>query len=206
MSSNPLWTATYRVGEADLEDMTLVAGDLPDDLRGYQLARSGPLGNRELAENGFSGSSADRFRNAGRIGGFMREFVPTADISPASGVNFVGATVVHLFENPDQVSGWMSDIFVRDFEDNVGESIGHNQQIISVRRVAASGFYDEAIGLYVLQGGPAGLLSSTVIDFRVGRLLGVAFVGVIGEHSRAELATEMALALEKRIVQVALGV
>ena len=71
MSSNPLWTATYRVGEADLEDMTLVAGDLPDDLRGYQLARSGPLGNRELAENGFSGSSADRFRNAGRIGGFM---------------------------------------------------------------------------------------------------------------------------------------
>ena len=45
--------------------------------------------------------------------------------------------------------------------------------------------------------GPAGLLSSTVIDFRVGRLLGVAFVGSIGEHDRSELATEMALALEK---------
>ena len=60
-------------------------------------------------------------------------------------------------------------------------------------------------GLRVLQGGPAGLLSSTVIDFRVGRLLGVAFVGVIGEHERTELATELALALEKRMVQVALG-
>ena len=205
MSSNPLWSATLRVGEADLEYMTLEAGDLPDDLRGYQLAREGPLDNQEMAENGFQGSTADRFRNAGRIGGFMREFVPTSDVTPASGVNFVGATVVHLFENPDQVSGWMSDIFLKDFEENVGESVGSGQQIVSVNRVATSGFYDESVGLYVLQGGPAGLLSSTVIDFRVGRLLGVAFVGSIGEHDRTELATELALALEKRIVQVALG-
>lgn len=205
MSSNPLWTATFRVGEPDLEYMTLEATDLPDDLRGYQLARSGPLDNDEMAENGFKGSTAVRFRNAGRIGGFMREFVPTSDVSPAGGVNFVGATVVHLFENPDQVSNWMSDIFVKDFEDNVGESVGSGQQIISVDHLDVDGFYDESIGLRVLQGGPAGLLSSTVIDFRVGRLLGVAFVGVIGEHERTQLATEMALALEKRMVQVALG-
>lgn len=205
MSSNPLWTATLRVGEADLEYMTLDSADLPDDLAGYQLARSGPLDNAEMAENGFKGSTADRFRNAGRIGGFMREFVPTADVSPSSGVNFVGATVVHLFQNPEQVSGWMADIFVKDFEENVGESVGSGQQIISVDRVDAHGFYDEAVGLRVLQGGPAGLLSSTVIDFRVGRLLGVAFVGVIGEHERTNVTTEMALALEKRMVQVALG-
>ena len=158
-----------------------------------------------MAENGFKGSTAERFRNAGRIGGFMREFVPTSDVTPSSGVNFVGATVVHLFENPEQVSGWMSDIFVKDFEDNLGESVGSGQQIISVDRLDTDGFYDEAVALRVLQGGPAGLLSSTVIDFRVGRLLGVAFVGVIGEHERTELTTEMALALEKRMVQVALG-
>ena len=206
MSANPLWTATYRVGEPDLEDMTLDAADLPDELRGYQLARSGPLDNVEMAENGFNGSTADRFRGAGRIGGFMREFVPTSDVSPASGVNFVGATVVHLFENPDQVSGWMADIFVKDFEDNVGESVGSGQQLISVSRLDIEGFYDEAVGLHVLQGGPAGLLSSTVIDFRVGRLLGVAFVGAIGEYQRTNLASELALALEKRMVQVALGV
>lgn len=205
MSANPLWTATLRVGEADLEYMTLESADLPGDLAGYQLARSGPLDNAEMAENGFKGSSADRFRNAGRIGGFMREFVPTADVSPSNGVNFVGATVVHLFQNPEQVSGWMADIFVKDFEENIGESVGSGQQIISVDRVDAQGFYDEAVGLRVLQGGPAGLLSSTVIDFRVGRLLGVAFVGVIGEHERTDVTTEMALALEKRMVQVALG-
>ena len=205
VTSNPLWNATFRVGEADLEYMALEATDLPESLHGYQLARSGPLDNQEMAENGFTGSTADRFREAGRIGGFMREFVPTADVSPANGLNFVGATVVHLFENPDQVSGWMADIFVKDFEDNVGESVGSGQQIVSVERVETGSFYDESVGLYVLQGGPAGLLSSTVIDFRVGRLLGVAFVGSIGEHERTQLATEMALALEKRMVQVALG-
>ena len=156
MSSNPLWTATYRVGEADLEDMTLVAGDLPDDLRGYQLARSGPLGNRELAENGFSGSSADRFRNAGRIGGFMREFVPTADISPASGVNFVGATVVHLFENPDQVSGWMSDIFLRDFEDNVGRASGITSRSYRCGGWRPAGFTMRPSGCMCCKGGRRG--------------------------------------------------
>ena len=207
MSSNPnpLWTATYRVSEADLEYMTLEAADLPADLRGYQLARAGLLDNQELAENGFPGSAADRFRNAGRIGGFMREFIPTADVMPASGVNFVGATVVHLFENPEQVAHWMSDIFVKDFEDNIGESVGSGQQIVSVSRLETRGFYDDAVGLDVLQGGPAGLLSSTVIDFRVGRLLGVAFVGVIGEHPRAELTTELALALEQKMVRGALS-
>jgi hypothetical protein len=71
--------------------------------------------------------------------------------------------------------------------------------------VETSGLYDESVGLQVLQGGSTGLLSSTVIDFRVGRLLGVAFVGVVGQHDRTELATELALALERRMVQVALG-
>lgn len=205
MASQALWQATFRIGEADLEYMALEAGGLPEALHGYQLARAGVLDNDQMAENGFPGSTAARFRDAGRISGFMREFVPTSDVAPADGMNFVGATVVHLFSNPDQVTGWMSDIFVKDFEDHVGESIGSGQQIVSVTRVETSGLYDESVGLQVLQGGSTGLLSSTVIDFRVGRLLGVAFVGVVGQHDRTELATELALALERRMVQVALG-
>lgn len=205
MASDALVQATFRIGEPDLEYMTLETGDLPDDLRGYQLARAGILDNDEMAENGFSGSAAERFSRAGRISGYLREFVPTSDMIPEDGLNFVGATVVHLFSSPQQVSGWMTDVFLKDFEENVGESVGSGQQIISATRIHPTGLYDEAVGLYVLQGGPAGLLSSTVIDFRVGRMLGVAFVGAIGEHRRTELATELAVALEKRIVQVALG-
>ncbi len=46
-------------------------------------------------------------------------------------------------------------------------------------------------------------MSSTVIDFRVGRILGVAFTGAVGDHERLDPTTQ--LALEKRIVQVVLG-
>ena len=71
--------------------------------------------------------------------------------------------------------------------------------------VTVNGFFDDAVALKVLQGGASGLISSTVIDFRVGRILGVACVGTVGDHQRTELATELALALEKRIVRVVLG-
>ena len=57
----------------------------------------------------------------------------------------------------------------------------------------------------MLQGGVTGLMSSTIVDFRVGRVLGVAIVGTVGDHGRLELAAELGLALEKRIVKVVLG-
>ena len=167
--------------------------------------RVGILDNDMMAEHGFPGTSAQRFREAGRIGGYMREFGPTANMGVSDGFNFVGATVAHLFENPDSVSGWMSDVFLKDFEDNVGESVGEDQQLISVERLELSGFFDEAVAIKVLQGGPQGVVSSTVIDFRVGRILGVAFVGTVGNHVRLDLATQLALNLEKHIVQVVLG-
>ena len=47
-----------------------------------------------------------------------------------------------------------------------------------------------------------GLMSSTVIDFRVGRILGVAFIGTVGDHQRLDLATQLGLAFEQRIVSV----
>jgi hypothetical protein len=49
------------------------------------------------------------------------------------------------------------------------------------------------------------VVSSTVIDFRVGRILGVAFVGAVGNHDRLGLTSQLAVALEKKIVQVVLG-
>jgi hypothetical protein len=49
-------------------------------------------------------------------------------------------------------------------------------------------------------------VSSTIIDFRVGRLLGVAYVATLGNSGRLELVERLAQALERRFVQVALEV
>ncbi len=198
--------ATYGVSEADLELMVLPKEGLSQEFQGHQVIREGVLDNETMAEHGFSGGTAARFREAGRVTGYMREFGPTSTMVMQDGFNFLAATVAHLFDNPDSVSGWMHDIFLKDFEDNVGQSVGESQQLISTQPLEARGFFDEAVALKILQGGETGLISSTVIDFRVGRILGVAFVGSVGDHESLDLATELALALERRIVNVVLGV
>lgn len=206
MAGTALSQATYRVSESDLEFMALDRDDIPSEFKDYQVVREGVLDNQMMAEHGFTSSTAERFQQAGRINGYMREFGPTADMPVFDGFNFVGATVAHLFDEPESVSAWMHDVFLKDFESNVGESVGDDQQLVSAQRLDPSGLFDEAVALRVLQGGATGLVSSTVIDFRVGRILGVAFVGAVGDQLRLEQATQLALALERRIVRVVLGV
>ena len=197
--------ATFHITEADLEFMVLEKAGLPAEFSGHQIVREGVLDNETMAEHGFANSSADRFLQAGRVTGFIREFGPTSSMAAPDGFNFLAATVAHLFDLPDSVDGWMRNVFLKDFEDNIGESVGEMHQLISAQRLEPSSFFDEAVALKVLQGGPSGLVSSTVIDFRVGRILGVAFVSTVGDHERLELATELGLALERRIVRVVLG-
>ncbi len=197
--------ATFSVTTDALEFMVLDRAELPEEFHGFQVVREGPLDNATMAEQGFSGNTAERFTAAGRVTGFMRELGETSSAFTHDGFNFAAATVAHLFDNPQSVSDWMADIFLKDFEEHLGENVGGDQQLISAEPLEVNGFFDEAVALKVLQGGVAGLISSTVIDFRVGRILGVAFIGTIGNHERTGLTTELALALERRIVRVVLG-
>ena len=197
--------ATFSINDADLEFMVLGKGDLPSAFQGHQVVREGILDNEMMAESGFANSTAQRFSQAGRITGFMREFGPTSSMASPDGFNFLAATVAHLFDKPESVIGWMNDVFLKDFQENVGESVGGGYQLISTQPLTPQSFFDQAVALKVLQGGPSGLVSSTVIDFRVGRILGVAFVATVGDYEHLDLATELGLVLEKRIVSVALG-
>ena len=43
-----------------------------------------------------------------------------------------------------------------------------------------------------------------MIDFRVGRVLGVVFVATVGDHLRLDEATALGIAMEKKIVAAAL--
>ena len=197
--------ATFSVTDNALEFMVLEKSDLPTDFAGHQLVREGLLDNATMAQQGFPGNTEEKIRNAGRVTGFLREFGPTSNMPSADGFDFLAATVAHLFDDPASVPAWMTDIFIKDFEDNVGERVGDDHQLVSATRLETKGFYDEAVALKVVQGGSSGLVSSTIIDFRVGRLLGVAFVATIGDHTRLDLTTQLGLALEKRMVKVILG-
>ena len=195
--------ATFGISEESLQYMVLENSDMPEEVQGFQVVREGPLDNETMAQHGFQGNTPERFRTLGRVTGFMRELGETSNAG--DGFNFLGATVAHLFDNPKTVTDWMHEVFIKDFEANIGESVGEDQQLISTKRLETSGFFDEAVALKVLQGGTAGLVSSTVLDFRVGRILGVAFVGTVGDHERLDLATQLAQTLERQIVKVVLG-
>ena len=83
--------ATFSVTDADLGFMVLDKSELPEEFQGHQVVREGPLDNETMAENGFANSTAERFKQAGRVTGFMREFGPTSNMAAPDGFNFLAA-------------------------------------------------------------------------------------------------------------------
>ena len=203
--SESVTRATYEIGESDLSRMVLVEDDLPSRYRGYEILSEGGLDNHTMAEHGFAEASEERFRHAGRVAGFLREFGLPGPQVYVDGVDYVVASVAHLFDSPESVHRWMLDVFIRDFENNVGVDLGNGQVLRGIDRFTPEGFYDEAVGLRTLHDNSGQTVSSTVIDFRVGRILGVVYVASLGDHHRLDETTELGIAMERLIVGVALG-
>ncbi len=205
--SEALHRATEAITEADLPQMVLDKSDLPAIMRDFIPMSGESLDNDKMAENGLPGSSAERFRAIGRLTGYLQQFrppKPPGDEIPA-GYDLVIATVVHLFERPQDVSRWIEEVFLQDFEANVDAEIHPGQRLLLVERLQLDSFADESAGLHVLQSTSDGPVSSTVVDLRVGRVLGVAYIATLGNYTRQELVTELGLALERKIVRVVLG-
>ena len=204
--SEALYRATQTITPSDLPRMVLYQRDLPAALRHFLPTRDNPLDNETMAQQGFPGSTSERFRALGRITGYMGEFAapaPEGDEIPA-GYDLLAATVVHLFDDPEGVSRWMDEIFVGEFCARVDQELHPGQRLLTVERLTPRGFADQ--GLRVLQSSEPGPVSSTIIDFRVGRLLGVAYVATLGNCERLALVEQLAHTLERRFVQVALEV
>ena len=203
--TNPISRATFELGERRLPDLALLAEDLPEPYVGYRALREGELNNRDMAERGFAAASEERFAAAGRLSGYMREFAPPPPALSADGVDFAVGSVAHLFDAPESVSAWMRDVFLADFFANAGSDVGGGQTLARVEQLEPQGFYDEAVGLKTLHYSSGHAISSTIIDFRVGRVLGVAFVVTVGDHLRLQEATRLAIRMEQLIVAVALA-
>tara|TARA_B100001750_G_scaffold47753_1_gene35918 strand:+ start:451 stop:1074 length:624 start_codon:yes stop_codon:yes gene_type:complete len=199
---NNITKATYEISEESIYDMPLVVNQLPEELSEFKLLRERALDNETMAEHGFPGNSQETFANMGRITGFLREFAaPSAIPIEEDGADIVAATVVHLFKDEESAASWMKNVFVKQFEDNVGSDVGEGQILAAVETLEIEDFYDEAVGIRAVQDGKDGILSTTVLDFRVGRLLGVSFLVTVGDYGRTEVTTKLGLELERNIVR-----
>ena len=192
--------------EDDLQDMMPDLEELPGQFHGFQQTKDGPLDNAELAEGSFPGNTAESYHESGRITGHVREFVRPAEPVPfPDGADIVVCTTVHLFETPESVSDWISDVFLKQFEEQVGRDLPHEHRITEIERLQPQGFYDETAALRVLYDVSGEQVSSTIVDFRIGRLLGVAFVLTLGDSERLPQTEQAALTLERRMVTHILG-
>ena len=183
--SGALDRATQEVSEEDLSGMVLDGPDLPGELQGFALAREGVLDNATMAEQGFPGSTTGETAATGRLAGYLREFAgPHEPGVFEEGFDLLSATVVHLFGNGNEVSRWMNEKFLGEFQRFTGRELGEGQQLLSADQIHYDGFSDEAVGLRTVQPTQAGPVSSTIVDFRVGWLLGVAYLVTLGDVER----------------------
>jgi hypothetical protein len=203
-----LLDAVHSVLANELQYMALNASQLPEALTSFEVLREAELDNETMAKHGFGEKTADDLAKLGRITGYVREFVvpqgaPTLREEPAEIV--MAATVVHLFESEEAVKRWIDESFVRDFRDNVGKESNEGQTLQGVEILQIEGLHDYAASLLVVHEMPDAVLASTIIDFRMGNLLGVAYVVAKRDVTLLALAKELALALEQQVVRVALG-
>lgn len=205
--SQALHRAAQLMTIEDLPSMVLAHRDLPASLQDFIPYREAYLDNHTMAKKGFPGSSAERFREVGRITGYLQEFrapEPESQVVP-QGYDMEVASVVHLFDDPAGVARWIDEVFLHDFEANVNEEVYPGQHILAAERLTLEGFSDVSAGLRVVHGTPQGTMSSTVVDFRLGRILGVVYVATLGNYTRLEITQELGLALERKIVRVVLS-
>lgn len=200
--------ASCGVGLDDVPLMLLDGADLPDDLGGFDTLTDRLLDNEAMAATSLGGRTAAGLADLGRLGGVAREFAAprgAATLAEESAEILQAATVVHLFRGPLDVEHWIDQVFVREMRERVGQDEPEGAHLAGAELVDAHGFHEHAAGLMLLHQMQGVELASTIIDFQLGCLLGVAYVVAKRDVVLRELATDLALRLERRMVSVVLG-
>ena len=195
---------TPRVALADLEPMPLTAALLPPELRGYETSQAGPVSNEKFSQYPFRETTAADLQRLGRQGGWLQEHNSPRDWEIADGLLLTAATSVHLFDRPAAVASWIQEQFVEHALSRIGQKAGSaGRRLLQAQQLPEpAGLYDRAAALYLLQDSPMGIFTVNMVNFRLGRLLGSAFIGTIGDHSRPEITQTLAQALERNMAQV----
>ncbi len=203
--TNALRRATDAVQMADLEHMLLQPADMPPELAGFVVTRENELDNETMAEHGFPGQTEESIGEAGRISGYLREMSRELEEEPVTGTIVSAGMVAHLFRDGASVERWIDETFLSEFVGNAGRILDNGHELLHAEEVPVSGFHGKAAGVFAVHDVPVGVIGSTIVDFALGRLLGVAFVVALGSSEHLAASRELALRMERRFVSVALG-
>ena len=199
---------TDTVTSEELQWMVLDRAQLPAECSSFELLREERLDNEAMAKHSGGRHTAASLAELGRVSGYARAFAvpqgaPTLKEEPAEVLEV--ATVVHLFEQPKDVDRWIDDVFVGGFRDRVGAEEPDGARLMGVETLEVGGFHERSAALLVVHEAPEStVLASTIVDFRLGRLLGVAYVVAKRDQAYLELATELGGELERQMVRVVL--
>jgi len=206
MSTSYLYQAIESVTEDMLRSMVLDRQDMPQQYLDFELLREGILENSSMAERSLRQRSASDLRAIGRVTGFVLEFTNALDQDSYSpDTELMVGSAVHLFDHTDDVSRWMNEVFVGDFERAVPQKTGEGKEIALVVKFSPEGLTDDSVGLFVSQEQDHGLISTTIVDFRLGKLLGVTYMVTAGDVRRGAEVESLAQRLERKVVSVVLG-
>ena len=197
--------ATDAVAQPDLERMLLHPVDMPPDLTGFVVTRENELDNETMAEHGFPGQTEETIGEAGRISGYLRELSRELEEEPETGLIVSAGMVAHLFRDGESVEHWIDETFLSEFVGNAGRVMDNGHELLHAEEVPVSGFHGKAAAVFAVHDVPVGVIGSTIVDFALGRLLGVGFVVALGSSEHLATARELALRMERRFVSVALG-
>lgn len=198
---------TYTVASEDLRLMVLDRAQLPEEIAGFDPLREGELDNEALAKRS-GADTLESLTDAHRLNGYESAFAVAQGAStlaeePAALLE--ASTAVHLFERPDNVRDWIDGAFVARLRSSVGTEDGEGRRTTGVELLRPPRFHGHSAGLLVVQDVPGGELASTIVEFQLGRVLGVVAAVAKVDRPYLDLAAELGARLERQIVRTVLG-
>lgn len=202
--SQPAAERSAKIPVADLAVMVLPQeelGALADGLR-VSVDDSGPTNNLDAADDTLDpGDTARSLKSAGRIAGYDLAYVPPKASKRQVAVS-VGTTA-DLFTDPVYATQHLSKQ-VSDFDRFMGKVVD-GVRLVAVKNFKAVGVGEEASGLQVTVVAGKARAHATVVYFRRGRLVGIAWAIRRDKRSVLDDVRRVALTLDTRMQRVLAG-
>ncbi len=200
--------ALQSVTENDLAIMVLPQEELGEEFADLEIDEDSGFQNNEQATDDTINpeDTGEDLERAGRINGYELEYVAPDLLSmleAGEGVAVV-ETMVHLFKDAGAASDFLAEQ-VEDYQRFEGKEVMPSMTLQEAQTFAVDGLADEAIGVRARVSFGDMQLYGTGVYFRLGRLVGEAWIATGDDADVNSQVKTIARALEERIEGVLLG-